>query len=221
MLRVFIHRRVDITTVYPARYKTAGAIAAAIVVRWGRKDREKKSKRKKPEASSRAQIPRPLLHLLSLFADRSLGRSWLGPWAEGREVHRREANEEDEGPERGTDRSVRERNPRLPWLPSHSRLASLPWRRRVNLSLSPSAALCLFPSPSQSPPSLFPRTRCRVTFSFSHTRRTSPIPSRSRSLSPGALPVAPTRQASLYLWHSLIFPPFLRRERRGREGPER
>lgn len=35
-----------------------------------------------------------------------------------------------------TDRSARERNPLLPWLPSHSRLASLPWRRRLPVPLT-------------------------------------------------------------------------------------
>lgn len=69
----------------------------------------------------------PFLYRSAREERRPRGRL-LAPWAEGRGPD--EENEEDERPERGTDRSARERNPRLPWLPSHSRLASLPWRRR-------------------------------------------------------------------------------------------
>jgi hypothetical protein len=105
---------------------------------------------------ARAQV-RPTFLLRGSARERSGVRSVrsLAPWAEGRGPD--EENEEDERPERGTDRSARERNPRLPWLPSHSRLASLPWRRRHPVPLPHLSSLFVLP--------LSP-------FACSHARRT-------------------------------------------------
>lgn len=177
----------------PSRYlglsgtiKRVCAIAIAIVV--AREKGEKKivdaGKEQKGSAeafSERAHIQREVRRgcvrappsSLSLSLSLRIRRcSWLDPWAKRRGPYEeRGEHEEDEGAERGTDRSVRERNPRLPWLPSHSRLASLPWRRLAalspSLSLSPlSPALC--PSPS-STRSLSPSLSLRCSLS-----RTSP-----------------------------------------------
>lgn len=181
-----------------------------------RKDREK-SKTKKPEAFSRAQIPRPLLHLLSLRIRRCARGSVRG---RKEEVHMREANEEEEGPERGTDRSVRERNPRLPWLPSHSRLASLPWRRLVDLSLSPSLTLCLSSSSSQIlrpfPPN-HSSIPCR-----SHTRDL--LYRLSHSLSPGFSPSRRANSPSFSLplaFAHILSVPSNEEEERARDKEER
>lgn len=71
---------------------------------------------------------------------------------------------------RGTDRSVRERNPRLPWLPSHSRLASLPWRRLAALSLSLSLSFTSF--------------ACPLSVSLVHPESSRPFPSTVASHAP-------------------------------------
>jgi len=81
--------------------------------------------KEKPFLQSGASPSPP--HLFFTGSREESGRP-LTPWAEGRSPD--EENEENERSERGTDRSARERNSRLPWLPSHSRLASLPWRWR-------------------------------------------------------------------------------------------
>lgn len=89
---------------------------------------ETKKKKNPFSGAARAQV-RPTFSLrIGSREERRPRDRLLAPWAEGRGPD--EENEEDERPERGTDRSARERNPRLPWLPSHSRLASLPWRWR-------------------------------------------------------------------------------------------
>lgn len=89
---------------------------------------ERKKKKNPFSGAARAQV-RPTFSLrIGSREERRPRDRLLAPWAEGRGPD--EENEEDERPERGTDRSARERNPRLPWLPSHSRLASLPWRWR-------------------------------------------------------------------------------------------
>lgn len=63
---------------------------------------------------------------------------------------------------------------------------------REPLSFTFRCPLCVsFALPEST--SLFPRTRCRDTFSFSHTRRTSPIPSHSRSV-PSLRVFSPSRQ---------------------------
>lgn len=114
-------------------------------------------------------------------------------WAEGRGPD--EENEEDERPERGTDRSARERNPRLPWLPSHSRLASLPWRRRHPVPL----VLLIAPLASS--------LLCEHADSLTRTRK---IPSSSL---PRAPIFSPRRRTALALSRSLarsVRPSFLR-----------
>lgn len=89
---------------------------------------ERKKKKNPFSGAARAQV-RPTFSLrIGSREERRPRDRLLVPWAEGRGPD--EENEEDERLERGTDRSARERNPRLPWLPSHSRLASLPWRWR-------------------------------------------------------------------------------------------
>lgn len=122
---------------------------------------------------------------------------------------------------RGTDRSVRERNPRLPWLPSHSRLASLPWRRlaalSLSLSLSPlSPALCPSPSSTRSLPVPFPPP-LPLTHPSSH-----PPASLTPRFSPSSRQL---RQASLYLSgsfaHILSSCSLGRRGREGRRDKER
>lgn len=135
----------------------------------------------------------------------------------------REENVVDEGAERGTDRSVRERNPRLPWLPSHSRLASLPWKRHADFSLSPSSALCLSSSSSWSPCPVPSGGLDRFPLVSSPFR--SPCPRiLSRSISPG---LYTSRQLAKLLSTSGIRSYSLRsferraRESRGKEVRER
>lgn len=167
-------------------------------------------------------LPLPLSPTLSLSLCRSVGARGS---IRGRKEEVRTKSEENtrrtREQKRGTDRSVRERNPRLPWLPSHSRLASLPWRRlaalSLSLSLSPlSPALCPSPSSTRSLPVPFPPP-LPLTHPSSH-----PPASLTPRFSPSSRQL---RQASLYLSgsfaHILSSCSLGRRGREGRRDKER
>lgn len=155
-----------------------------------------------PNARSTTRLCARSTFLSSLFADpsvlvaRSVGEK-------KRSVRRARRTRGGRGSrKRDTDRSVRERNPRLPWLPSHSRLASLPWRR-LSLSLSVSLSFTSF--------------ACPLSVSLVHPESSRPFPSTVASrapLHPPRLPslrVSPRRRAnsaellSTSPAHSLIF----------------
>lgn len=219
----------------PSRYlrglsgtiKRVCAIAIAIVVareKGRRKRSQEKSKKEAqklseergayPNARSTTRLCARSTFLSSLFADpsvlvaRSVGEK-------KRSVRRARRTRGGRGSrKRDTDRSVRERNPRLPWLPSHSRLASLPWKR---LSLSLRLSLFhLFRLPSvrlPRPPGVFP------SLSLHRCLSRTPPPSPA-SLTPRFSPSSrQLRRASLYLSGSfahILSPCSL--GRRGREG---
>lgn len=164
---------------------------------------KKKKKKKNPfSGAARAQV-RPTFSLrIGSREERRPRDRLLTPWAEGRGPD--EENEENERPERGTDRSARERNPRLPWLPSHSRLASLPWRWRHPFprlsspllsfrSLALALALCSARMPTDTLTLAKFRPPCSRTPIFSPTTRGDSL-SRARFVLPSRRVPLPTER---------------------------
>lgn len=139
--------------------------------------------------------------------------SWLSPWAEGRGPYER-------GERRG--RGTRKRD------------------RQVGPREEPAAAMVTVAFPPRLVAMETPRGPFSFTFAYplsvffvlpdstslSPNRRFLPVLTPGISYTISVIPslqvsprrVAPTRQASLYLWHSLIFSPFLRTKRK--RGPE-